>query len=138
MPLVKAICIVTPNDCKNTGNLCSSMTRPTDTAKRDIYITYNDVSQWQFYVPVTLILAVGHCDTCLVSRHNSRVRDNPKTYLSQKYIFNQFIKKKSNKVQKCFKIFIIPYLYEAQHVSSDTPPIIRSLKLHFQPLVFHT
>jgi len=24
----------------------------------------------------------------------------------------------------------IPFLYEAQHVSGDTPPIIRSLKLH--------
>ena len=36
------------------------------------------------------------------------------------------------------KNFIIPYLYEAQHVSGDTPPIIRSLKLHWQPLVFHT
>ena len=34
--------------------------------------------------------------------------------------------------------FIIPYLYEAQHVSGDTPPIIRTLKLHWQPLVFHT
>ena len=34
--------------------------------------------------------------------------------------------------------FIISYLYEAQHVSGDTPPIIRSLKLHWQPLVFHT
>ena len=33
--------------------------------------------------------------------------------------------------------FIIPYLYEAQYVSGDTPPIIRSLKLHWQPLVFH-
>ena len=32
----------------------------------------------------------------------------------------------------------IPYLYEAQHVSGDTPPIIRSLKIHWQPLVFHT
>jgi hypothetical protein len=32
----------------------------------------------------------------------------------------------------------IPYLCEAQHVSGDTPPIIRSLKLHWQPLVFHT
>jgi len=30
------------------------------------------------------------------------------------------------------------YLYEAQHVSGDTPPIIRSLKLHQQPLVLHT
>jgi hypothetical protein len=33
---------------------------------------------------------------------------------------------------------IIPYLYEAQHVSGDTPPNIKSLKLHWQPLVFHT
>jgi hypothetical protein len=32
----------------------------------------------------------------------------------------------------------ISYLYEAQHVSGDTPPIIRSLKLHWQPLVLHT
>jgi hypothetical protein len=37
-----------------------------------------------------------------------------------------------------YQNFIIPYLYEAQHVSRDTPPIIRSLKLHWQPLVFHT
>jgi len=33
-------------------------------------------------------------------------------------------------MQQCIKISIIPYLYEAQHVSGDTPPIIRSLKLH--------
>jgi len=32
-------------------------------------------------------------------------------------------------------MFIIPYLCEAQH---ETLPIIRSLKLHWQPLVFHT
>jgi len=32
-----------------------------------------------------------------------------------------------------YQNFIIPYLYEAQHVSGDTPPIIRSLKLHWQP-----
>jgi hypothetical protein len=31
----------------------------------------------------------------------------------------------------------ISYLYEAQHVLGDTPPIIRSLKLHWQPLVLH-
>jgi len=29
-----------------------------------------------------------------------------------------------------YQNFIFPYLYEAQHVSGDTPPIIRSLKLH--------
>jgi len=37
-----------------------------------------------------------------------------------------------------FQNFIIPYLYEAQSASGDTPPIIRSLKLRWQPLVFHT
>ena len=40
-------------------------------------------------------------------------------------------------MQQGIKIFIIPYLYEAQHVSGDTPPNIRSLKLHWQPLVLH-
>jgi hypothetical protein len=40
-------------------------------------------------------------------------------------------------MQQCNKI-VISYLYEAQHVSGDTSPIIRSLKLHSQPLVFHT
>jgi hypothetical protein len=34
-----------------------------------------------------------------------------------------------------YQTFIVPYLYEAQHVSGDTLPIIRSLKLHWQPLV---
>ena len=33
---------------------------------------------------------------------------------------------------------LISYLCKAQHVSGDTPPIIRSLKLHQQPLVLHT
>jgi len=37
-----------------------------------------------------------------------------------------------------YQNFIIPYLYEAQHVSGDTPPIIRSLELHRHPLVLHT
>jgi hypothetical protein len=37
-----------------------------------------------------------------------------------------------------YQNFIIPYLYEAQHVSGDIPPIIKGLKLHWQPLVFHT
>jgi hypothetical protein len=40
-------------------------------------------------------------------------------------------------MQQYTRIFIIPYLYEVQHVSGDTPPIIRSLKLHWEPLVFH-
>jgi len=36
-----------------------------------------------------------------------------------------------------YQHFIILYLYEAQHVSGDTQPIIGSLKLHWLPLVFH-
>jgi hypothetical protein len=37
-----------------------------------------------------------------------------------------------------YQYFIIPYLYEDHHVSGDTTPIIRILKLHWQPLVFDT
>jgi hypothetical protein len=37
-----------------------------------------------------------------------------------------------------YQNFIVFYIYEAQRVSGDSPPIIRSLKLHWQPLVFHT
>jgi hypothetical protein len=48
-------------------------------------------------------------------------------------IIVQFIKKNPTMYKNC----IIPYLYVAQHVSGETPPIIRSLKLHWQPLVFH-
>jgi len=47
-------------------------------------------------------------------------------------------KKKIQQDAIMYQNFIIPYLYEAQHVSGDTPPVIRSLKLHWQPLVFHT
>jgi hypothetical protein len=44
-------------------------------------------------------------------------------------------KEKSSKMQM-YQNFIIPYLYEAQHVLGDTPPTIRSPKLHWQFLVF--
>jgi hypothetical protein len=42
-----------------------------------------------------------------------------------------------NKMQQCIKILLFLTLNEVQHVSGDTPPIIRSLKLHKQPLVLH-
>jgi hypothetical protein len=48
-----------------------------------------------------------------------------------------FHKEKSNKMQLRIQIFVIPHLYEAQHVSGNTPPFIRSLKLHWQLLVLH-
>jgi len=47
-------------------------------------------------------------------------------------------KKNSTRRNNVSSIFIILQLYEAQHVSGDTPPIIRSLKVHWQPLIFHT
>jgi hypothetical protein len=58
-------------------------------------------------------------------------------YLLDMRIYITLHKEKSNKMQQCTKIFI-PSLYEAQHVSGDTPPIIRNLKLQWQFLVFHT
>jgi hypothetical protein len=53
-------------------------------------------------------------------------------------IIVQFIKKKIQQDATVYQNLIIPYLYEARHVLGDTPPVIRSLKLHWQPLVFHT
>jgi len=41
-------------------------------------------------------------------------------------------------MQQFIKILLFLILNKAQQVSGDTPPIIRSLKLHKQPLVLHT
>jgi len=54
------------------------------------------------------------------------------------FTLQKFIKKKIQQDATMYQNCIIPYLYEAQHVLGDTLPIIRSLKLHWQPLVFHT
>jgi hypothetical protein len=54
-------------------------------------------------------------------------------------IMAQFTKKNPKRCNNVSELYnFIPYLYKAQHVSGDTPPIIRSLKLHWQPLIFHT
>ena len=52
-------------------------------------------------------------------------------------IIVQFIKKNQQDATM-YQNFIISCFYEAQHVSGDTPSIIRSPKLHWQPLVFRT
>ena len=44
---------------------------------------------------------------------------------------------KPNKMQQYIQILLFLILNKAQHVSGDTPPIIRSLKLHKQFLVLH-
>jgi hypothetical protein len=51
-------------------------------------------------------------------------------------IIIQFIKKIQQDATM-YQNFIISYLYKAQHVSGNTPPIIKSIKLHWEPLVFH-
>ena len=52
-------------------------------------------------------------------------------------IIVHFLQRKLNKMQQCNKILLFLILNEAQHVSGETPLIIRSLKLHKQPLVLH-
>ena len=52
------------------------------------------------------------------------------------YIFNYY-SENPNKTQQCINIVLFLILNEAQHVSGDTPPVIRSLKLYKQPLVLH-
>jgi hypothetical protein len=41
-------------------------------------------------------------------------------------------------MQQRIKVLLLLILNEVQHVLGDTPPIIRSLKLHKQPLVLQT
>jgi hypothetical protein len=41
-------------------------------------------------------------------------------------------------MQQYSKVLLFLVLNKAQHVSGDTPPIIRSLKWHKQPLILHT
>ena len=66
-----------------------------------------------------VVLNVDNLDVC-VSVHHSTIH-----------------KEKSNKMQQCIKILLF-HIYMKLNTFWVTPPIIRSLKLHWQPLVFHT
>ena len=44
--------------------------------------------------------------------------------------FDEIHKEKIQQDAPIYQHFIVPYLYETQNVSGDTPLIIRSLKLH--------
>jgi hypothetical protein len=46
-------------------------------------------------------------------------------------------KKKFIKMRQCINILLF-YIYMKLNMFRETPPIIRSLKMHWQPLVFHT
>jgi len=52
-------------------------------------------------------------------------------------IIVQFLQRKTQQDATVYQNFIILILKEAQRVSGDTTPIIRSPKLHKQPLVLH-
>jgi len=56
--------------------------------------------------------------------------------MSSKFFYYTY-SAKPNKMQQCIKILLFLILNEAQHVSGDTPSVIRSLKPHKQPLVLH-
>jgi hypothetical protein len=47
-------------------------------------------------------------------------------------------KEKSSKMQQCIKILLFRIYMKLSMFRATHPPIIRSLKLHWQPLVFHT
>ena len=71
-------------------------------------------------------------------RHQSSRRAQTETHATLMFVDPCIIVKVIQKnPTRCTSVstFIIPYLYDAQHVSGDTPPIIRSLKLHWQPLI---
>jgi hypothetical protein len=72
------------------------------------------------------------CFTDPPPHKKSSKEEEKKRVQKAKNLYMLFIKKNPTMCQN----FIIPHLYEAQHVSDDTPPIIRSLKLHGQLLVF--
>jgi hypothetical protein len=57
--------------------------------------------------------------------------------IKKRSYFNSY-RENPNKMQEFIKILLFLISNEAQHVSGDTPPIIRSLKLHKQPLDLHT
>jgi hypothetical protein len=45
-------------------------------------------------------------------------------------IIVQFIQKNPTRYNSVSKFYYSIFIYEAQHVSGDAPPIIKSLKLH--------
>ena len=91
------------------------------------------VDKQAYSVVCTVLCNFTHDNICNIKKQLKQVI----LMFVDPYIAVQFIQKNPTRCNSLSK-FIIPYLYEAQYVSGDTPPIIRSLKLHWQPLVLHT
>jgi hypothetical protein len=60
----------------------------------------------------------------------------PCKHAVREYVHHSIIHKKIQQDTTVYQNFTL-YLYKAQHVSGDTLPIIRSLKLQYQPLVLN-
>jgi hypothetical protein len=58
------------------------------------------------------------------------------TIIQNKSVLNPY-SERPNKMQQCIKVLLFLILNEAQHVSGDTSPIIRSLDPHKHPQVLH-
>jgi len=82
-------------------------------------------------VVMWLHILVGTCRCAYVALFGSSLLQN-----SAIFFRHNSYREKPNEMQQCTKLLFL-ILNEAQHVSDDTPPIIRSLKLHKQPLVLH-
>ena len=98
--------------------------------------------QFQFvYVNHTFFMATLHEDLhkflCTWASASLICKSVPVLMLMDPCIIVQFTQRNRTRCNSVSK-FIIQYLYEAQHVLGNTPPIIRSLKLHKQPLYLHT
>ena len=52
-------------------------------------------------------------------------------------VHHNTIHNKSNKMQQRIKLLLV-HIYIKLNMFRATPPIIRSLKLHWQPLIYHT
>jgi len=69
--------------------------------------------------------------------HDRISKSSPFIVLHRNVLTHSYIEN-SNKMQQCIKLLLFLILNEAQHISGDTQPIIKSLKLHKQSLVLHT
>ena len=93
---------------------CCSTSHCLLSCSRGKYVSHSQLQRHSLH-------SVHNCLLQLCCSHNFDIRGS---------MHHSAIHKKIQQDATVYQIFIRPYLYEAQHVSGDTPPIIRSLKLH--------
>jgi len=77
-------------------------------------------------------------DSSHISGSSTSYIFHPQLSVHKTMLQYNFCSEKPNMMQKCIKVLLFLILNEAQHVLGDTPPIIKRLKLHWQPLVLYT